>query len=102
MAVQAIRGIQSEGVMANAKHYINNNQEIERNSVVAQLDWRTSQELYSPPFEASVDKEQGRCGIDYVFIQQKYDLTDGPKSKLSPKHENVTHVIEKVFMKNEV
>merc|ERR550532_3366103 len=54
ISVHAIQGIQSEGVMAVAKHYINNNQETQRNSVIAAMDWKTHTEMYTPMFEASV------------------------------------------------
>merc|ERR1719377_430782 len=47
----AIRGIQSKKVVANAKHYILNNQETQRGSVSAEADERTRFEMYYPPFE---------------------------------------------------
>merc|ERR1711907_357764 len=42
----AINGIQSEGVVANAKHYVNNNQETNRGSVSENVDERTRFEMY--------------------------------------------------------
>ena len=50
----AIEGIQSEGVVANAKHYVNNNQETDRTTDTAVLSERTEFEIYLPPFEAAV------------------------------------------------
>ena len=64
-----IQGIQSKHVIANVKHYINNNQEGvykyktphdhifgpgDRHSTSAELDERTQMEIYFPPFEGAV------------------------------------------------
>ena len=40
-----IQGIQSQGVMANAKHFINNNQETNRQNVSANVDKRSHMEV---------------------------------------------------------
>merc|ERR1712113_716544 len=60
-----VRGIQSQGVIANVKHYINNNQEGlngdphgvhhedgpgDRHSSSSNVDERTQVEMYFPPF----------------------------------------------------
>ncbi|MGH9469007.1 MAG: glycoside hydrolase family 3 C-terminal domain-containing protein [Terriglobia bacterium] len=60
MAAAEIRGIQSQGPIADANMYLTMNQETDRfhdNSVV---DERTLQEIYLPPFRAAV--EQGGVG----------------------------------------
>ena len=49
MAGPIVSGIQSQGVIANAKHYVNNNQETNRNSVLEIVDERTRFEMYYPP-----------------------------------------------------
>jgi beta-glucosidase len=54
MVTQAIRGIQSNPVLAQAKHYAANNQEIDRMTVSAEIDERTMREIYLPAFEAAV------------------------------------------------
>jgi beta-glucosidase len=46
----AISGIQSENVIANAKHWVNNNQETNRHGVTEIVDDRTRFEMYYPPF----------------------------------------------------
>ncbi len=51
----AIQGIQSQGVIATMKHYINNNQEDNRGNVSANLDERTHMEIYATPFGAGVE-----------------------------------------------
>ena len=37
MAKQAVAGIQSQGVIANLKHYVNNNQETDRSGQTASI-----------------------------------------------------------------
>jgi beta-glucosidase len=54
LAVANIQGIQSQGIIANVKHFAANNQETNRMSVDAQVDERTLREIYLPAFEASV------------------------------------------------
>ncbi len=54
IGVEVVRGIQSHGVQACAKHYAINNQEDHRSSVDAVIDERTMRELYLPPFEALI------------------------------------------------
>ncbi|MCO5326986.1 MAG: glycoside hydrolase family 3 C-terminal domain-containing protein [Solirubrobacterales bacterium] len=61
LAVDYIRGMQSEGVIANVKHFAVNNQEGNaqggsRFSVSAQVDDRTLREIYLPAFEAAVKR----------------------------------------------
>ena len=51
-----IRGIQKvDGMMACVKHFVENNQEVNRTTVNAVVDERTHWELYMPPFEAAVE-----------------------------------------------
>ncbi|HEY8203584.1 MAG TPA: glycoside hydrolase family 3 C-terminal domain-containing protein [Pyrinomonadaceae bacterium] len=54
IATAEIRGIQSQGVIAEVKHYAANNQEKERLNVSAEVDERTLREIYLPAFEAAV------------------------------------------------
>ena len=61
LAGPVIVGIQSQGVIANAKHYVDNNQETERFGITEVVDERTQWEVYYPPFQAAVDvSEQSR------------------------------------------
>jgi beta-glucosidase len=53
-AAHVILGIQRQGVMATAKHYLGNNQEYDRNNISSDMDERTMQEIYLPAFRASV------------------------------------------------
>ena len=54
MVAQAIRGIQATGIIANAKHWVMNNQETNRKGVIEVVDERTMFELYYPPFEGAI------------------------------------------------
>lgn len=58
MAVQAIEGIQSQGVHANAKHFAANEQETQRRQMATVVPPRALQELYLLPFEMSVKEAQ--------------------------------------------
>jgi len=54
LVVAEIEGIQSEGLMATVKHFAENNQENQRQSVSADVDERTMHEIELPAFEAAV------------------------------------------------
>lgn len=50
-----VRGVQSRGVAANAKHYVLNHQETDRTTTSAYASDRTLFEVYYPPFRAAVE-----------------------------------------------
>lgn len=54
ISVANIAGIQSQGIIANVKHYVANNQESERFVVNEEIDERALREIYLPAFEASI------------------------------------------------
>lgn len=54
MGVNVIQGIQSQGIIANVKHYAANNQEINRDYMNVEVDERTLHEIYLPAFEAAI------------------------------------------------
>ncbi|WP_030437692.1 beta-glucosidase family protein [Actinoplanes subtropicus] len=60
IAVGNIQGIQSQGVIADVKHYAANNQETARDSINEVIDQRTLHEIYEPAFQAAV--QEGRSG----------------------------------------
>lgn len=55
MAEQVVKGIQDQGVIANAKHWVNNEIEESRDTVSANVDERTRYEIYYPPFQGAID-----------------------------------------------
>ncbi len=79
----AIRGIQSTPVLAEAKHYVLNDQEHDRNTVDVHVGDRALHEIYLAPFEAAV--KQGHvgsimCSYNLAFGQhvcQNKQLLDG-------------------------
>jgi beta-glucosidase len=71
MAVPLIEGIQSQGVIATAKHFVANNQEWDRMNVSSDVDERTLREIYLPNFEASV--REAHVGA----IMDAYNLVNG-------------------------
>ena len=72
LSVANIIGIQSQGIIANVKHYAANNQEDFRTVVNAVIDERTLREIYLPAFEASV-KEGG-----VASAMGAYNKVNGP------------------------
>jgi len=54
-AFETITGIQSVGVQASAKHFLANNQEHWRYGLSANLDDRTTHEVYFYPFLRSIE-----------------------------------------------
>ena len=71
MAVADIQGIQSQGEIAEAKHYAGNEQETNRQTSNSVIDERTLRELYLTPFEMSV--KQGNVGA----VMCAYPMVNG-------------------------
>ena len=62
MAVAYVRGVQSRGVGCAIKHFVCNDQEIERMSIDVEVDERPLREIYLAPFEAAV-RDAGVCMV---------------------------------------
>ena len=71
MAVNYIRGEQSQGVASCAKHFAANNQETQRGRINVEMDERTLREIYLPAFRASVQE----AGV--LSIMGAYNLFRG-------------------------
>ena len=71
MAVPIIEGIQSQGVIATAKHFVANNMEYGRMDHSSDVDERTLREIYLPAFEASV--KEAKVGA----LMDAYNLVNG-------------------------
>ena len=56
MGVAYVDGIQSNSVLATAKHYDLNNQETERFTINAEVSERAIQEVYTRPFAAAIEE----------------------------------------------
>jgi beta-glucosidase len=73
IASAEIQGIQSQGVIAEVKHYAANNQEKQRLTVSAEVDERTLREIYLPAFEAAVkDAKVGSVMAAYNKVNGTY------------------------------
>ncbi|WPU97867.1 glycoside hydrolase family 3 C-terminal domain-containing protein [Mucilaginibacter sp. cycad4] len=71
LAVQSVKGIQSQHVAACIKHFAANNQEIDRGEINALIDQRALREIYLPAFKAAVQK-----GSAYT-IMSAYNKVNG-------------------------
>jgi beta-glucosidase len=71
IAAHYILGVQSQGVVATAKHYDANNSEYDRHDTNAVIDERTLREIYLPAFEAAV--KEGHVGA----VMDSYNLLNG-------------------------
>lgn len=78
MAIAEIKGIQSQGPIANANMYLTMNQENNRFKEDSIVDRRTLHEIYLPPFEAAI--EDGRVGT----VMCAYVKTNGTYSCENP------------------
>jgi beta-glucosidase len=65
MASAVVLGIQSQGLVATAKHYVGNEQETNRMTISSIVDDRTLREIYVPPFAASVQAGAGAVMCSY-------------------------------------
>lgn len=66
-----VKGIQ-KNVIANAKHYVNNNQETDRGDINEIVDERTRHEIYLPPFAGAVEAGLGSIMCSYNRINGRY------------------------------
>ncbi|MFY9802564.1 MAG: glycoside hydrolase family 3 C-terminal domain-containing protein [Candidatus Acidiferrales bacterium] len=83
-AVNLIAGIQSQEVIATAKHFTANNSEYARMTLSSDMDERTLREIYLPAFEASV--KEAHVGA----IMDAYNLVNGE------------HMTQNGYLNNEV
>jgi beta-glucosidase len=79
IAVAAIEGVQSTGIMANVKHYLANNQEADRKSIDEEIGERALREIYMPAFEASI-KEAHSASVmcAYPKVNGAFDCENAP------------------------
>jgi beta-glucosidase len=87
LAAQDVLGIQSQKVVATAKHFVGNEQETNRVGGDSQIDERTLEELYYAPFAASVEAGAGAVMCSYnringVFACEDPDTLSALKSGL--------------------
>ncbi|SHM73347.1 glycoside hydrolase family 3 C-terminal domain-containing protein [Mucilaginibacter sp. OK098] len=71
LAIQSVKGIQSQHVAACIKHFAANNQELNRDSVNTLVDERALREIYFPAFKAAV--QQGNA----YTVMSAYNKVNG-------------------------
>lgn len=71
MAVNYVKGVQSQQVIATVKHFAANDQEWERNNYSSNVDERTLREIHLAPFEAAVKEGHARA------IMSAYNKVNG-------------------------
>ncbi|MFC2137948.1 glycoside hydrolase family 3 C-terminal domain-containing protein [Bacteroidota bacterium] len=84
IASNYVIGMQNEGVMATAKHYVANYQDFDRHNVSSDMDERTLREIYLPAFKACVQKG------DVAAVMTAYNLV------------NDVHSSQDGFMNNDI
>lgn len=72
IAVNYIKGVQSENVAATVKHFAVNNQEHQRDFVNVIVDERTLNEIYFPAFKAAVEE------ANVLAVMSAYNKLNGP------------------------
>ncbi len=88
VAVDYIKGVQSQGVSATVKHFMGNNSEFDRHNTDSIIDERTMREIYLPTFEAAVREARVGAIMDSYNVvngehasQNKFLLTDVAKKE---------------------
>ncbi|KAK0246024.1 beta-glucosidase [Armillaria nabsnona] len=71
-AYETVMGVQSAGVQATAKHYINNEQEHFRDTSSSDVDDRTQHEIYAHPFLRSVQANVASVMCSYNQINGSF------------------------------
>ena len=72
MAAAEIPGIQSQGVIATAKHFVCYEEETDRMLVSSDVDERTQQEIYDQPFRQSVRAGAGAVMASYNRLNSRH------------------------------
>ncbi len=72
MAVEYVRGVQSNGVASCIKHFVGNDTEFERMTIDSQIDERTLREIYLVPFERAVRD------AEVMSVMTAYNRINGP------------------------
>ena len=78
-AAAFVRGMQSAGIAACAKHFLANNQETNRNTTSSNLSKRVMMELYARGFEAAIEDGHVLC------IMSAYNAVNGEFTSYSKK-----------------
>jgi len=66
-----VQAVQSKGIIATIKHWLDNNQEIGRMTMNVEVGDRAQHEIYMPPFKAAMDAGAGAvmCSYNKIYGQ---------------------------------
>ena len=79
LAVAFIEGVQSQGIIANVKHYVANNQETDRNVIDEEIGERALREIYLPAFEDSIKRgHSASLMCAYPKVNGTFNCENGP------------------------
>lgn len=79
LSVNNIVGIQSQGQIANVKHYVANNQEADRFTIDEKIDERTLREIYLQAFEISIKQGHTASAMcAYNKVNGTYNCENDP------------------------
>lgn len=78
LAPEFVKGVQSEGIIANVKHFAANNQETDRRTVNEHIPERALREIYFPGFKACV--REGGCKT----VMSAYNAINGKYCAMNP------------------
>lgn len=76
LVAETVKGIQGQGVIATAKHFILNDQELNRQTSSADADERTLREIYLWPFARAVEAGVGSIMCSYNKLNGTYACED--------------------------
>ena len=78
LAVEYVKGVQSNGVASCIKHFVGNDTEFERMSIDSRIDERTLREMYLVPFERAVRD------AEVLSIMSSYNRINGLHADMNP------------------
>ncbi|KAG0175260.1 hypothetical protein DFQ28_002120 [Apophysomyces sp. BC1034] len=86
-AAETVKGVQSQGVICVAKHFIGNQQETNRKIASTNIDDRTLHEVYLWPFARSVEADVGGVMCSYNKVNGEYACENDHTLNTILKHE---------------
>lgn len=79
LAVAFIEGVQSQGILADVKHYVANNQETDRSVINEEIGERALREIYLPAFEDAIKRGHSASVMcAYPKVNGAYNCENAP------------------------
>ena len=72
LAQMYVKEMQKRGIIATAKHWLDNNQETDRQQVNVEVSDRAQHEIYMPPFKGAIDAGAGAVMCSYNKVYGEY------------------------------